>query len=273
MQRGTVCNASNGLCEDDTVCTGNSAMCPSKTFKSSSTICREKDGDCDIEEYCTGVSPDCPDDILVPSSAICRVDGDFCSSFAYCTGNSGICLASEDSTMDVLKKLSNGCIVYQCDKINGFQAIAKCTNNEVCINDECVVNDTINKQWAVDVDLQVNSTDSMMINSYQITVELSKISDLSADDIVVAIQYDQDGNLTGITVYVDDEKQANTIVQTLKSFDESDNCDSILCRSDHVHKRQITDMLFLEGAHSYHHGYLLQAMTVLSTFISLFFHR
>ena len=264
----TICREKQGDCDIEEYCTGLSADCPDDEYVESGTVCREKQGDCDIEEYCTGLSADCPDDEYAPSSTICHIDGDICSSFGHCSQNSSVCSASVNSTNDALKERSNECVEYHCDKNNEVQANVKCSNNAVCISGKCVESETIEKHWAVDIDLKVNISESILIDPYEVKVELSEISEVDANDIIVAIKYDEDGNVSRIVLYVNDEKTAKTIVERLEPIDKSEECDSIFCRSEQVHTREITSSLSLANAHNCHHDSIHQTMMVLFTLLS-----
>ena len=56
-----MCAESDGPCELDAVCTGESADCPNKEFVAAGTVCDEADGPCELDAVCSGDSAECPD--------------------------------------------------------------------------------------------------------------------------------------------------------------------------------------------------------------------
>ena len=74
LTSGSVCSDSNDSC------------CTSCTYKSKGVPCRKSEGVCDKEETCTGNSGSCPTDLFVPNGQSCNDNGftGFCAS-KYCT--------------------------------------------------------------------------------------------------------------------------------------------------------------------------------------------
>ena len=61
----------------------------------------------------------------------------------------------------------------------------------------------------------INITDSLQIDTSQIAVELSELTSINPDDVVVTVQYDDDGGICNIIVYVTEQTEANIITETV----------------------------------------------------------
>ncbi|MEM2918423.1 MAG: MopE-related protein [Candidatus Altiarchaeota archaeon] len=89
----SVCRPSQGVCDLEETCTGESVECPTD-FKSTAE-CRASAGDCDIAEYCDGQSNDCPADQFRSNTYVCRPSNGPCDVEEYCTGSSAFCPEDE----------------------------------------------------------------------------------------------------------------------------------------------------------------------------------
>ena len=264
LDAGTVCSDADDLCENDAICSGNSSDCPPKSFKSSNTICRAKNGDCDVAEYCTGSSVECPDDKNASSTTTCYAINGPCKSLTYCSGNSKSCVADNDSLV-MWDDLSNGCIEYYCDNESGLQAIMKCKNSTVCMDGECVsvAKEVDEKKEIFTIVIEMKATDVITVTSNEIAMELSKMSSINADNITVAIEYDKEGKMKNILVYVSEESQAKLLSDAVNGIEKDDNCEGILCRSERAQVRKETQKLSLEKARKNHVEVILLLLLAL----------
>lgn len=92
---GTVCRASDGVCDVAEVCDGTSGSCPADTFVDAGVRCRPSIGACTLEASCSGTLPFCPDPPVADGTP-CD-DGWECSLGDRCVG--GVCefLATADA--------------------------------------------------------------------------------------------------------------------------------------------------------------------------------
>ena len=144
---GTICRATNGVCDTEELCDGISAMCPLDIFEPITTVCRASAGICDIEETCTGSTADCPIDIFEPITTVCRVVAGICDLEETCTGtmancpsdlvqNSTICRASTEIDCDP-QELCDG-VNTDCPTDLFSPNNTPCTDGNACTtNDTC----------------------------------------------------------------------------------------------------------------------------------------
>ncbi|MDG2308748.1 MAG: hypothetical protein P8R42_29560 [Candidatus Binatia bacterium] len=88
---GSICRATQGVCDAAETCDGISAACP-VDLKSSGT-CRPSTGTCDPEEICDGFSDACPADELFPAGTVCRAGAGACDPEEACDGSTTACPA------------------------------------------------------------------------------------------------------------------------------------------------------------------------------------
>lgn len=87
---GTECRAVAGICDVAETCDGSDA-CPTNGFVAAGTVCRAKvvaaDGTtCDQDEVCSGDSALCPADEFLPTGTVCRANADLCDVPETCNG-------------------------------------------------------------------------------------------------------------------------------------------------------------------------------------------
>ena len=118
----------------------------------------------------------------------------------------GSCSASETNSAIEWEKQSNECIEYLCDNLKGNIKRSRCE----CIDGRCITQeDTENKTHAIEMDVEdLNSTN---ITSIDIAIELSDLTGIDLDDIIISVEYNDDGIITKIIVYVNDESTADTL--------------------------------------------------------------
>jgi len=117
--RGTVCNMSSGVCENNATCDGRTTTCPAKTYKNRRTICRDKVADCDVAEYCTGNSAECPEDNPGSCSSSVVTPSSSTPVTVQCT--KGDCC---DTTTGLFRPQT-----YECSPLSGCVAAKFCTGN------------------------------------------------------------------------------------------------------------------------------------------------
>ncbi|MEM9073738.1 MAG: hypothetical protein AAGE52_34930 [Myxococcota bacterium] len=85
---GIVCAPARGVCENDAVCDGVSALC---THTPRFDVCRAATDRCDVAERCNRTSFDCPPDRIREAGDYCRSATSACDTFDVCNGVSKEC--------------------------------------------------------------------------------------------------------------------------------------------------------------------------------------
>ena len=147
---------------------------------------------------------------------------------------------------------TNGCWEYHCDNESGLiPPQIKCTSegnsHMLCIDDtECIEeNDIPIKEWMVEIFF--NHSGSPLITSNQIVTELNELSGISPSDVSVSVEYDEDGKITRVVVFVNEETTAYTMESSLSSECKS-GVERFVCGYDGVHIREMTPFLSLSEA-------------------------
>jgi len=148
------------------------------------------------------------------SSSFCRRDivcrSRQCDAVNYCFSINGECIVRKKEEAIRWENESNGCVEYQCSNISGvFVKKVKCRNSEnitICGDVTCVSQD---KDWAVVIDIE--SEERVLMTPDEIRDELSNMTDIDISEMIIGIEYDDNGFIARIIVYVKDEDQAQII--------------------------------------------------------------
>ena len=162
------------------------------------------------------------------------------------------CFLRKNSIVREWENQSNGCIMYQCQNETGvLSKTAICSSKDdsrlACVNDKCIAEDDgIDNGWVVVI--TINTTESNSITSEQIAVEVSNLSGIDVDEFTIGVEYDDEGRIITILVYVNDKTTADTISVSVNELDKTETCEGILCRSEKTSIREITRELSLSNA-------------------------
>jgi len=165
---------------------------------------------------------------------------------------------------DVMKweNETNECVVYRCDNESGMSVEEiKCKNGDnitICKDGKCVEED---KRWAVVVVIKSSET----VSAHEIVKELSNMTGIDENEMTIGIEYDENGNMNRIIVYVKDEKQAKIMSEAVEKYCKSAPYERS-CGAPIV--REITSTLSLSCGHNHH---IPVVMVLLTTLISLIF--
>ena len=86
------------------------------------------------------------------------------------------------------------------------EAVFSNCGNQVCVNETCVPrNHTEGDGWVVFIEMDNVSVSEVTIN--QIIVEITNLTKLSAEDLVIETEIDSNGYITLVAVNVADEKK------------------------------------------------------------------
>lgn len=99
------CKFKGGAVCDD----ANDSCCESCQFSSADTVCRASQGECDMEEKCTGNSSSCPKDNYKDDGTSC---GDSSKGLSCASGQ---CTSRDDQCQSTMGKLLNSNSVHACD--------------------------------------------------------------------------------------------------------------------------------------------------------------
>ena len=124
---------------------------------------------------------------------------------------------SKKTTAREWEEQTNDCIHYWCDNESGYEARSKCDNekNIALCNDngQCMDEEFLKDKPRALLELKENVT---ITETYvEVLTELREI----VEDVSLAIEYNDDGQMVHITVYVNDESQAvliNTAVNNCR---------------------------------------------------------
>jgi len=147
------------------------------------------------------------------------------------------------------------CAKFECDNETGAFAWGTCnTTNEtfLCLSDQqCIKKGAVKRDTYVVVDLEPG-VDVSIMSSQNVYDNVKIMCDVSpSNDMKVAWENDEEGNVVSVIVYVDDPETARSIAAAINGMDRSALCNSgILC---HARSAQVvTKELTLSGSQSIH---------------------
>ena len=139
-------------------------------------------------------------------------------------------------------------------------------NNEVCFNDTCIEeNDITDMKWKIEIEIDP----TIPLTYDEIVVELSVITDTDIDDVIITVEYDDQGLIHRIVVYIDDESKAKKLTERLNSLDSSESgiCKGFSFSVREVRMRENTRELSLSTGFFYHANF----KSILSIFMTMIF--
>jgi len=153
---------------------------------------------------------------------------------------------------DLWENQTNGCIKYECDNESGLLQWGTCgssTDEEVCLNDTCVNKNSIEAgKWQVEI--KIKETEASLVNTSDILSSISKLSNVDIDQVIIATEINEFGQVVKIIAYVNDEQTAKVIVEAVNELPADDDCGyGVLCRKTDA--RVKTRNLFLSGSSSF----------------------
>ena len=113
------------------------------------------------------------------------------------------------------------CFNYTCDNNTGYGFESLCTgDNQICMNDRCEEEETLNDNWKVVIDVDEMSVTDW--TSTELLSIISKWSGVDAENMKIGIETNDEGQIIRIIVIVKDEHDANSIVRSVES--EAEKC-------------------------------------------------
>jgi len=157
------------------------------------------------------------------------------------------------------EKKSNDCVEYSCDEEFGLVSKSKCENGDntaVCKDDKCVAAEE--KKWAVVIEFD---TDKVEPETYdEIAGELKNTTGI---DTPVVVEYDVNGVIKRVTIYVDDKDQAKKITDIVNSLDKGESCEGVLCWSKQATMKETNPEASLSFATIYHIPLVLILLSIV----------
>ena len=130
---------------------------------------------------------------------------------------------------------SNECVTFECDNNTGAISTGKCGNGELCVNDHCVSNETLDTGKAyVVVELKSGvKADEIDISSILDFIRVE--CEINTTNVIIAYETNEEGYVLRIDIYVEDEETCNIIVSAINGIDKSEDClYDILCETESV---------------------------------------
>ena len=139
-------------------------------------------------------------------------------NFCYemiCDGNEGIKYMKRKSTI-LWEEQTDACAQYFCINETGLVWKSLCKDREVCENGMCVESQ---HKWKVTVDFNDNVHG---VTEKEIISSISEETGIDPSKLKIHVEVDSDGKPVSVTVFVNDEKTANKISDTLAKCGETD---------------------------------------------------
>ena len=128
----------------------------------------------------------------------------------------------------------------------------------ICIDDKCIAENDMKEEWTVIID--IDGSDPNPVNLSDVRMEVIAVTNMDINDFNISIEYDNDGHVICVIVYVNDENIAKDVKVKVDNLDKSESCEGILCRSKDVRVREITHTLFISDAHNIRENHAIMAL-------------
>ena len=147
-----------------------------------------------------------------------------------------------NKTADAIRweEQNNECFDYGCRNDTGTMVPKKkCLSDEmICVDDKCISEDEM-KEWSVVID--IDSSDSNPFNIADLKKEISTLVNKSESVFELSVEYDSDGHVIQVIVYVEDKDTANDIKVAVDNLDKGGSCEGILCESINTSVHRVRD--------------------------------
>jgi len=130
--------------------------------------------------------------------------------------------------------------------------------------DECVENKTLDEKVTVVIEMDdgVNLTE---LNTVEELGRIKELSEKGGEEVKIGYVIDEQGYITRIIIYVDDEETARGIAKTVESMEKGEGCSyGILCKRKNVHvKTMEREISGIENIHCMEKKRILIIMVVI----------
>ena len=129
---------------------------------------------------------------------------------------------------------TNECMEYHCFNESGRVPWSKCNSTKsdgnMCVDQKCVKSDYYVKKWAVVLEFNERKVKAEDVDVVTVAVDISNMTGIDIDVMVVGAEYDDDGYAIDVVVYVDEEDMAISIRDEVNAMDKGEGCRyGVLC--------------------------------------------
>jgi len=209
----------------------------------------------------------CGKNITCKSSS-CRLMNSECHDLSE---QNGQCTFTRKQAASDWEKQTSDCVNFVCDNDEGMVAKSKCDDNSpitLCLDDKCFDSGVVStKTWTVVIEF--DNIDVLVISSDDFEKELVDLTNYSDSIMKAVIEYDDNGVLKRVIVYVDDESQARNIADAVNKLDKSGSCEGVLCKSESAIVVDLKPVVPVPSCGSYYHGTLALLVAMLFLLLSI----
>jgi len=153
------------------------------------------------------------------------------------------------NTTDWIER-TNGCMRYECNDKIGKVSWSMCNSTDeetrMCIDGQCHVEDKEamvedGKTWSVEIDMSDADVKPEDLDLVEVKTNISELTGVDSEDIVLAVEVDDSGKLVRVVVYVKDEETATIVADKVKDVaNEGENCTyGTLCLMSNIQVNQL----------------------------------
>ena len=138
----------------------------------------------------------------------------------------------EKEEASLWKNRTTDCLYYYCDNESGLKVGNNCSQNEICLNDFCVSNETLDEMIYVMIFLDEHDK-KRGVDSVDVAMNLSNLIKKVINSSSIGIEYDDEGYIICIIIAVSDENEAKIITERMKELRvQGTECEfGLLCRN------------------------------------------
>ena len=148
------------------------------------------------------------------------------------------CFANKSLNVVDWEGQNDECFYYECQNDTGIVPKNRCGVSMKCVDDKCINQDEMKEEWTVVIDIYSSNTNP--VNLTEVKMEMSTLANMSMNDFEISVEYDNDGRVVRVIVYVNDETSANEVKVKVDNLDKGDSCEGILCNSKETHVQENT---------------------------------
>jgi len=163
------------------------------------------------------------------------------------------------------EKKTNNCFEYQCSNTSGGVAWSLCNTTDdtrrICLDNKCIEeNEDLNKdKWGVEMIVNIAPSDFDIEN---VTYILSNATGILQVEMSIGTEATQrTGFVVRVVVYVNDQQNANTILNAMENRGEGDDCKyGVLCTARSVRLLKEEEGLVVSSASAVHVNILFESL-------------
>ena len=151
---------------------------------------------------------------FLKSSSCLQLHNDEHKCFKIVCNGTNLTIAKRENVIS-WERQTNECIDYYCDNETGLIARNKCNSDtSLCSNGKCVDKTSVsNDKWAVTIEFNVE----VSVSVDEVIDVISTETGINLDDVVISTEFDDNGYITRIVVYINDKETADEIAEKVDS--------------------------------------------------------